>query len=277
MNSRILSGALIVLCCLFSAAVSADIPRGLEDLVGEKASKGDPKMQRRGYVHIETQRGGSHNSWGMWWNPTHKECATVAYEHGRIKSIVSSPPIDCNQNSYHTSYGNNDRDDDSNAGAALAVGAAALIGALVVSHKSHHHDEDQHYTDQVNEGDFERGYRDGLYNKSYDNFNSSGAYRQGYQSGVDQREHDASYRYHNGSNKHAYRQQAKFTDLNGARGAGADSALRERGFRDVDGFKEGSAAYTIWYNGSTSQCLQMMVSNGRVEDIRDIGQHPGCR
>jgi hypothetical protein len=272
MKSPLFTKALLLVACLFSAAVSANMPRDVEDLVGKKASNGDPKLQRRGYVHIETQRGGSHNSWGMWWNPSSRQCVTVAYEHGRIKGITSSPPVDCNQSTYHTSD-----NDDSNAGAALAIGAVALIGAIAVSHKSHHHEDKVHDQDQKNEDEFERGHRDGLYNKSFDNFNRTSAYANGYQSGVDQRDHDAAYRYHSGRNDNGYRKAVEFSDLNGARASSADNALTERGFRNVDGLKDGGTAYTYWYNGYTSQCLQMIVVGGRATDIRDIGQHPGCR
>jgi hypothetical protein len=185
--------------------------------------------------------------------------------------------MDCNQSSYHTSYNDEADDDDNAAGVAIAVGAAAVIGALVASHKSHHHDDGEHSSDEVSEQEFERGHRDGLYNKSYNNFNGSTDYSQGYQSGVEQRDHEASYRYHSGHNDNGYRQKEEFTDLNGARASSADSELQQRGFINVDGFKEANTSYTIWYNGSTSQCLQMTVSDGKALDVRDIGQNPNCR
>ncbi len=275
MNSKILSVALIVAACLFATAVSASTPRDLNDLVGEKASHADPQIQRRGYVHIDTQRGGKNNSWGMWWSPSHRECATVAYEHGRVKAITSSPPADCNQDAYHTSY--SDNDEDNAAGAALAIGAVALIAALSSSHKSHNHDDGQHYSDQDSEQEFERGYRDGLHNHHYDNFNGASSYSDGYNSGVEQRDHNTSYREHSGRNDRGYRQTVSYSDLEGARASSADNELENRGFRNVDGFKVASTSYTIWYNGSTSQCLQMTVADGKALDISEIGQHPTCR
>ena len=59
--------------------------------------------------------------------------------------------------------------------------------------------------------------------------------------------------------------------------AGADGELTRRGFKNVDGFKSGNTAYTIWSRRDTHQCVQMTVAEGRVEDVRDIGTHPKCR
>ncbi|NCT70140.1 MAG: DUF3011 domain-containing protein [Xanthomonadaceae bacterium] len=71
-----------------------------------------------------------------------------------------------------------------------------------MAHKSHHHDDDRHGQDSASEADFERGYRDGLYNQSYDTY-SGGAYQQGYSSGRRDRESQTSYRgySHNGGSQ----------------------------------------------------------------------------
>jgi len=271
MKSKLLSGASIILACLFSLTVSASTPADVRDLVGEKAKNADPKLQRRGYVHIESQKTGSHNSYGMWWSPSARTCLTVGYEHGRVDTIHTAPPIDCNQHGYF------DGDDDDVNAAAVAVGAAALIGVLAASHKSHHHESNTHESDQQNEEEFERGYRDGLYNNSFDDYRDTQAYVNGYRSGVDQRQHNASYRYQDDRYDHGYQREVEFTDLVGTRGSSADKELASRGFRDVDTIKSNNAAYTYWYNGHTGQCLQMMVVDGRDDDIRDVGHHPQCR
>lgn len=270
MNKRYFSSALIVAACLFSLTVSA-APRDVQDLMGKQAKRADPQLQSRGYVHIQSQKAGSHLTYGMWWSPSKRECLTVKYQHGKITAITESPAMDCNQQKHHTSH-----DDDNAATAAAVVGIAALAGAIAMSHKSHHHDDDTHNNDDSYEVDFERGHRDGLHSRTYDNHNRTDAYRDGYQSGVEQRDHDTSYREHSGRYDRGYRQQAEFSDLNGARGSSADDALGNRGFRNVDGSKSGNASYSYWYNGYTGQCLQMVVANGRVDDIRDIGSHPNC-
>lgn len=271
MNNRAFSSVLIVAACLFSLAVSA-APRDVQDLMGKQAKHADPQFQSRGYVHIQSQKGGSHLTYGNWWSPSKRECLTVKYQHGKITAITESPYVDCNQQKHHASGG-----DDKAATAAAVIGVAALAGAIAMSHKSHHHDDGTHNTDDSYEVDFERGHRDGLHSRTYDNYDQTDAYRNGYQSGVEQRDHDTSYREHSGRYDRGYRQQAKYSDLHGIRASSADSALRDRGFRDVDAFKTDNTAYTYWYSRDTGQCLQMTVADGRVEDIRDIGTHPNCR
>ena len=74
----------------------------------------------------------------------------------------------------------------------------------------------------------------------------------------------------------AYGSDAKYSDLAGARASSADSALQDRGFRNVDSFKSGNSAYSIWYNRNTGQCIQMAVADGRADSIVDIKQHAKC-
>ena len=72
--------------------------------------------------------------------------------------------------------------------------------------------------------------------------------------------------------------QASFTDLVGSRAPGAQSELGRRGFRMVDTFQSGSnGSGTIWWNGSSRQCLQMIAADGRADSINDIHTHPRCR
>jgi hypothetical protein len=198
---------------------------------------------------------------------------------------VSTTSIDCNQN--YSSSDSADKDDhDKNV--AVAVGAAALIGAIALAHKSHHHDDNKHYDNVDHEADFERGHRDALYGHSFDNYNNSSEYAQGYSSGVEQRNHDTSYRgnshsysnYHQNNNyqRHSsYSQEGVATnDLVGARGSSADDQMRSRGFSHVGNLTSGNTKYTIWYNSNTHQCMQMAMANGRVDSLVDIHSHPNC-
>lgn len=110
---------------------------------------------------------------------------------GRYNSIVSTLPADCNQPS---SSGND------NTGAAIAVGAVALLGIAALAHRSHDHDDNQHYADHRREADYERGYRDGLYSHSYDRHDATSDYSRGYSAGVEQRLQESRYR--DGDHRH---------------------------------------------------------------------------
>lgn len=274
MVKRVLRNALIVSMCAAAGMAGAATPYDVANLVGEGARVGDQELRSRGYVHIETQKGAD-RSWSMWWQPSSQTCITVATTNGRFESITTSPPIDCNQ--HHTSGGSDD-----NAAAALAIGAVAVIGAIALSHKSHHHSSNNstHYDDHYSESEFERGHRDGLYNHFFDNRNRTDAYAEGYRSGVEQRDHDSSYRVHSGHYDRGYtagHRTGELADLNGRSVSSAHATMRDWGFWDVDTMRTGSTTYTIWYKRSSGQCIQMTEADGTALDVRDIGHHPACR
>jgi len=148
---------------------------------------------------------------------------------------------------------------------------AALLGALL-SHKSHHHDDNKHAEDQKAEADYERGYNDGLHNAAYHNYDRSEAYSTGYTAGVDEREANLSHHHRRGG----YTQVAQYTDLKDARAAGGMEELERRGFRQVDNFTSGNTRYSIQYRPESRQCVQVTIADGRFYDLRDIGQHPKC-
>jgi hypothetical protein len=120
--------------------------------------------------------------------------------------------------------------------------------------------------------EFERGYRDGLYHQGYHNYNKRSDYSDGYQKGQEARDSETAYRsnqgYHSG-----YASYVNVNDLVGARAAGAESDLRARGFADKGGYKQGDRAISMWWNGSTRQCLNMVVREGRVERMESIDQN----
>lgn len=259
---------------LCSTGASAATPGNVQNLVGSRASGGESDLRSRGYVHIQTQKGVD-RSYSMWWNPKTEVCITVATMDGRYNSITTSPAMDCNQE--HVSSSNSS--DDNAAAAALIIGAAAVIGAVALEHKSHHHENKSHSGNHSYEAQFERGHLDGLYNHSFDNRENSQAYLDGYYSGVEQRNHDTSYRYHSGRHGGGYgaAQTTEFSELNGRSVSNAHDKLKNWGFRKVDTLERGSTEYTLWYRRSSGQCLQATEANGRTVDVRDIRRSPACR
>jgi hypothetical protein len=70
----------------------------------------------------------------------------------------------------------------------------------------------------------------------------------------------------------------KLDDLQGARAAGALDEMERRGFRNVDGFQSGAnGSGTVWWNGATRQCMQLITVDGRIDSVTDIKTHPKCR
>ena len=77
--------------------------RDLQDIVGEKGSYAEMDLEKRGYVHIKTDKSRS-DAYSSWWNPDRKKCVTYHLVDGRVQSIVDVPPADCNQSS-HSNHG----------------------------------------------------------------------------------------------------------------------------------------------------------------------------
>ena len=117
--------------------------------------------------------------------------------------------------------------------------------------------------------EYERGYRDGMYRQTYHDYNRSQAYVDGYNAGQQKREAETSYRspyaYHSG--QAAY---IPLIDLVGARAAYMDDDLGKRGFVRKNSWQSGNAAYGMWWNVGTRQCIQVMVSDGRIQSLNPI-------
>ncbi len=236
----------------------------LQDLVNARAGQAEGDLESRGYVITHTDREGN-NIYGYWWNQSAKKCVTVRTENGRYASIVDTEPFDCNQQN----------NSGMSTGAKTAVGigaAAAIIGAIALAHKAHNHNDDKHYDDVNKEAEYERGYRDGLYNGAYHNYSNVREYSDGYSAGVAQRRQNTSH----SSGWGGYRPHVNVSDLVGVRGSSGQSELENRGFRNVDGFKSGTTAYTIYWNDRTRQCIQVATADGRYDSIVEL-QHPKCR
>lgn len=229
------------------------------DLNGSRAAGAEAEIERRGFKYISGNKGGYGASYSYWWHKADQNCIVVEVMQGQVMTINDAKDKDCG----HSGGGN--------AAAAVGVVAgAALLGALLSS-KSHHHG-DKNY-DQQNSEEFDRGYKDGLYNASYHNYGKSDAYAHGYQVGVDER--NANLGHHH--NKGGYAEVAQFKDLEGARAAGGMDELERRGFTQVDNFTSGNARYSIQWRKASRQCLQVIIADGHFEDIRDIQTHPNCR
>ena len=277
--NRALTACTALALGLAPVAAAAKSASSLNDLVGAKAAGAESDMESRGWVVTDGHKG-NNAAYTYWWNPGRKDCVMVTTRDGRYAAISDVTPGDCNQKS-----------GGSSAGAAVgAVAAGALIAALIASssHKSGNHDNGQHYSDSQKEADYERGYRDGLHNSPYRASGDRDSYSSGYNNGVEQRDRElADNRYgdnsrgNNGYNS-GYRNgggaaPAQYNDLVGAKAAGAESDLEARGFRNVDGFDAGNGKGTIWWNGRTQQCLQMITVDGRADSITDIQTHTACR
>jgi hypothetical protein len=242
--------------------VSADIPDNLTDLVYQNADWSGDQLRMRGYTYIH---GDYHNgkTFEYWWQGSSRTCIQARSAEGKVEAIKVTATTDCNQ--YQKSASDKD-----NTAAAIAIGAAAIIGAAALAHNSHHRD-DKHGNDSKSVAEFDRGYRDGLYNQTYHNYSNTTAYSDGYSAGSQDRYERTSYRPQHGrySGYHPY---VSVDDLVGASAASADSQLRARGFRDTGGYKQGNKSFVTWFNQNTRQCIQAVTRDGRIRRFENIDE-----
>lgn len=237
----------------------AAAPSDVQDLVGAKASSGESALESRGYV-LQSGSKGDDRSYTYWWHPTKKQCLSVATRDGRYDTITKTPAPDCGQKSGSGSDG---------TAAAVAVGAVALLGVLAMSHKSHDHDDKQHYSDSQSEADYERGYRDGLYHQDYHNYSRSDPYSNGYAAGVQQRNQETSYRPN--QSRGGYGAYVNVSDLVYQDSSWATGELSKRGFRQVDRGSNPDGGHTAYYwNGHTEQCLSVATRSSKVTDVTTV-------
>ncbi|HQZ98111.1 MAG TPA: hypothetical protein PLP21_17450 [Pyrinomonadaceae bacterium] len=257
---KILFATVLALGLALSTFGQADT---LKDLVGSRAGAAESDLESRGYALNHTSKEES-AVWTYWWNSSKKKCVMVKTDEGRYVRINDAEPADCGQKS-GLSTGQK---------VAIALAAAAAVGGTAaIVHKAHHHDDDKHFEDANQESDYERGFRDGQYNSTYHNWNNSTQYSSGYSAGVRQRREETSH----SSGWGGYQPHQYVNDLVGSRASGAESSMQQRGFSNKNTFKMGDASYQIWWNTSTRQCIQVIVSDGRYESVKDIGSSPYCR
>jgi hypothetical protein len=259
---RSLVACLVVALSLPGAPVWAAASDDLRDLVGAKGRDGEPELERRGFTHVDTSK--SYDSaYSYWWSNAKQACVRVATRDGRYDVIRDVDAGDCGQT----------KKDSKNNVAAIAVGAAALLGIAALAHKSHHRN-DKNY-DERQTADFERGYRDGLYNNSYHNYDNTREYSDGYSKGVEERGRESNYRGSSYSyDRSGYRPYSSFADLNGRDTAYAWGQLERRGFQLAGERKMGGERYQWFYwNGSTRQCVDIHTRGERVESIFEAGSY----
>lgn len=255
--SRTLSACLVAALALPAVPVHAAGADDLRDLVGARGRDGESDLERRGYTFIDNAKSSS-AAYSYWWNGASQSCVRVTTRDGRYDAIVNTGLSDCGQTK---------KESKNNKAAAIAIGAAALLGVAALAHKSHHRD-DKNYNEQQT-ADFERGYRDGLYNQTYHNYSNTREYSDGYNKGAEERGRETSYRSNEGWHS-GYASYVNLQDLKGARGSSADDQMRMRGFTGRGGYKDGERSITTWWNGSTRQCVHMAVADGRVANISAI-------
>jgi hypothetical protein len=232
------------------------------DLQGSRAAGALDTMTQRGYVQVDSGQSGD-DSYTYWWRSRDNRCVRLTTNNGRIADTRSAPASDCGQ-----------RGSNNDAGAGVAIAAAAILGVAALSHRSHHRGDQQYDAQQT--ADFERGHRDGLYNYQYSNYSRSDAYARGYESGVQERDQQSSYR--RGNNyRGGYQAQQPIADIAYQSADYGRAQMPQRGFTQVTDVRiPGGGHHYIYWNGQTQQCVIMDTRDGRVQNIEEVRRNV-CR
>ncbi|MBK6590405.1 MAG: hypothetical protein IPG22_19155 [Acidobacteria bacterium] len=236
---------------LGATALAQDTPRDVNDLVGARAAGGETTLKSRGYKFIKTSKSDD-RSYSNWWKASNKTCLTVVTLNGRYDSIVSGPEEDCKTGG-----------SDSSSGDGAPSDVADLVGTKASGGESDLKSRGYRFIKTSKGGD--RSYSNwwksssstcltvATFNGRFDTIVSGPAEDCRTGSG--------------GSSASASSNQVDLSDLVGARGAGAETEMQSRGFRNVKGKKIGSTSYTYWKNDDSGQCVQVAVRNGNVASI----------
>jgi hypothetical protein len=290
------AAASLAVLAMVASPVAARRAESLTDLRGESAIRAKIEMQRRGFQY-KSGSGDDFSTTDYWWHRNDRDCVSVQVVRNRVVTIRDVRASECGEK-------------DSGASTAAVVGAVGLIalGALLFSGKDKDKNPNQQDWQDVEAYRTESGYlrifrepdrsarvidevREGTPLRNYGCDRRNGeiwckAERQDGRSTGWARDRylrpiggqgGGNWGGSGGSGGSGGGYPVRFDDLVGVRGSSAEDAMRDRGFRNVDGFKQGSTAYTIWYRDNSRQCVQVAVANGRVDSAVDIQAHPACR
>jgi len=235
----------------------AETPGSVRDLVGAKAAGGESQLEFRGF-HYVTGSTKNNRKFNYYWNGNTKECVKVVTYDGRFETITKTSASDCNQ-----------RGGSGDKAAAIAVGAAALLGIAALASKSHHRDDK--YNDERGTAEFERGYRDGLYNHAYHNYSRTDAYSHGFEEGVRERGQESSYR--PGGHSSGYGGYSGYVNVNDVYGRPRQSAISDliqRGFNVRDNKKTYEGRYITMWRAESNQCIILHSQNGSVVSVESV-------
>lgn len=261
---RTLCRCLAVALVLPAAPLRAAGADDLRDVVGARGRDGEPLLEQRGYVLVDAGQSGQ-AAFTYWWNSAQQACIRVTTREGRYEQIVNTDASDCGQTR---------KASGASTGAKVAVGAAALLGIAALAHKSHHR-EDRSYNEQQT-ADFERGYRDGLYNHAFSDYSNSRDYVSGYDKGSEERRNQSSYR-NDRFDRGGYQSHSPVSDLRGRELSVVWREMGRRGFQQAaEAGVSADSGYTFFWNDRTQQCVSVFVRQGRAEGLSETDR-PACK
>lgn len=262
LNLLILAVALVAA----SSAVGQDIPSDLKDLVGARAAGGETQLKSRGYEFVNTTEG-TDQKWSNWWNSRKKACVTVSTVEGRYDSIVSTLPADCKKGT--------DSSGDS-SGSETPSDVSDLVGSKAAGGETQLKSRGYRFV-KTEKGD-DRSYSNWWHNSRkvclnvvtmdgrYDTITKTlpaDCNRGGNGGG--------------GGGLVVGSNPVNTYDLIGSSAASGETAMTNRGFRNVQTYKVRMNSVSIWWRWESEQCLQIVTTDGKYKSIVPLQSHALCK
>lgn len=257
---------------LFSTVLVAgqDTPADVRDLIGSKAAGGETQLQNRGYEFISTTTG-TDSKYSYWWNNRKKACISVRTLEGRYDAILSTLPADCNKG---TSNSGADSDSGAPSDVSDLVGARAAGGETQLKARGYSFVK-------IQKGD-DRSYANWWHSRRkvclnvvileghYDTIMTT-------PSGDCNRDSNGRPITNGGGDSAGSSEKVNVNDLTGARASSGESELQGRGFVNVQTYKIRANVITIWWRSESTQCLQVVTSNGKYTSLVPLRSHALCK
>jgi len=240
-----------ILVLLFISTLSMNAQTrapGLQDIVGERGSSAEKMLRNRGFYHITTDKTRT-EAYQYWWKYKDNQCILMRVYDGNAASIVNTTKYDCNKSD------------------SYSVDAKNPYRYNNFEHKSHNHNNNNHHSSYEKEAAYERGFKDGKYNKSYHNVYSSdlkNEYSVGYEKGTSERSYKTSYH----SGRGGYSNYEVVIDLVGRDANWAYSEIKKRGFSQQKEYQDKGVTYRVWHNNNTSQCVKTYSRDYKIFDVK---------
>lgn len=248
-----LLGALLLIFLITD--VSGQTINDYKWLEGRYLNDAEANVERMGFARTDAiQKGRDLHEY--YWNSSDKFCLAMVSHLGRIDRVFKGTRSDCNQKADM---------------GALAVGAvaAAILGSALLTSKSNDREKHVDNKDADEVAAFDRGYRDGLYNKTYHNVyretNDRNAYSSGYTEGTDRHKHETAHNTGFGNNIG----HVNIGDLYNKNRVYVENQMKQRGFQMMNKQTNNWGSHEYWYSYETNQCYDLTITNNKgLETIR---------
>jgi len=307
---RALAGFAFVGAALAAGGAWAEsVQQTLSQLANASPNATQLGLRSRGYAQVASDAAGD-RAWQYWWNGREIACVMLATTGGRVDRLAATSETDCNQMAVDPTRISSSGKVAMAAAKQLGVGslmhkshqrdtaryndaktvADFELGYRDAFSRANYRDRDRSnkaYADGFKAGqaksvaiaasgaDFELGFRDGFNKVEYrDRDRKNKRYADGYKAG--QTEGNAPGTAALGAGRSPFAAPValppptRVGDLVGRNAADLEAGMKSLGYTRRAGFTKGKESFSTWRGNTESQCVRIVVRDGKVQDAGDV-------